>query len=136
VRASPALPPADQRVDRVDLLIGTLLRAGVITAALLVALGGVTLLAREGLHAADYHSFHGEPSRYRTVDGIIGGAIALDGRAIIQLGVLILIATPIARVALALVAFAQERDVPYVLISSLVFALLLASVVGGAVVAH
>jgi uncharacterized membrane protein len=136
VHATPTLPPANQRVDRVDLLIGTLLRTGVITAASLVVLGGVIFLARVGLHPADYHTFHGEPSQYRTLGGIIGGTIALDGRSIIQLGALILIATPVARVALALVAFAQERDTAYVMISGLVLALLLASLIGGAALAH
>jgi uncharacterized membrane protein len=47
-----------------------------------------------------------------------------DAGAIIQLGILLLIATPIARVAFALLAFAIERDRLYICISLTVLAVL------------
>jgi uncharacterized membrane protein len=47
------------------------------------------------------------------------------------LGVLLLIATPILRVAMALVGFAMERDRQYVLIAAIVLALLLYSLSAG-----
>ena len=49
-------------------------------------------------------------------------------------GLLLLIATPVARVALSLVAFVLQRDRLYVGITAFVLALLLASLVGGALV--
>ena len=45
--------------------------------------------------------------------------------SIVQLGVVLLIATPIARVAFTLVAFAIQRDRTYVIITLIVLGLLL-----------
>jgi uncharacterized membrane protein len=50
-----------------------------------------------------------------------------DPATIIQLGVLLLIATPVARVGFALVAFAIERDKLYIAVSLTVLAVLLFS---------
>ena len=49
----------------------------------------------------------------------------------IQLGLLVLIATPIARVAFSLVAFALQRDRIYVIVTLIVLAVLLYSLTGG-----
>ena len=73
----------------------------------------------------------GEPSEYRTVSGIIRGAVSFRGRNIIQLGLLILIATPVARVAFSVIAFVLERDRLYVVITLIVLAVLLFSLAGG-----
>jgi len=76
--------------------------------------------------------FRGEPSDLRRLSGIVRGAIALRGRAIIQLGILLLIATPIARVAFAMFGFAEEKDRTYVLFTGIVLVILLYSLVGSA----
>ena len=55
------------------------------------------------------------------------GLPALRPQAIAQLGLLVLVATPIIRVATSLVAFALERDRLYVLLTTIVLAILLAS---------
>lgn len=119
---------SDERLAR---WIGNLLRLGVATAAAVVLMGGVAYLARHGLEAPSYHAFHGEPSELRTVGGIVGAASGLGARAIIQLGLLLLIATPIARVAFAALGFALERDRTYVMVSLIVLATLLFSLAGG-----
>jgi len=111
----------------IELIIGVLLRTGVMLAASVVLLGAVVYLAHYGLHAADYRTFHGDPEFLRSLTGIVRGALHLDGRAIIQLGLLILIATPVARVAFSAVAFAIERDYLYVWVTLFVLALLLYS---------
>jgi len=116
--------------DPMELFIGTLLRAGVIIAAVVAAVGGVMFLASHGSMIADYHVFGGQPEQLRSVGGVIGGAVRLDSAAIVQLGILLLIATPIARVALSLVAFAREHDRTYVVITAIVLGLLLFSLVG------
>ena len=67
----------------------------------------------------------------RTVSGIIRGTASFHGRNIIQLGLLLLIATPVARVAFSVVAFALERDRLYVVITLIVLAVLLFSLAGG-----
>jgi uncharacterized membrane protein len=119
----------DERLAR---WIGNLLRLGVAIAAAVVLLGGVVYLARHGLETPSYHVFHGEPSQFRSVAGILGSVTLLSGRGIIQLGLLLLIATPIARVAFAVLGFAMERDRTYVLVSLIVLTTLLFSLAGGA----
>ncbi len=114
-------PWTDERISRI---IATLLRLGVTSAAALVLLGGSLYLARHGLEPASYRVFRGEPSAYRSVAGILGAARHLSGRALIQLGLLLLIATPIARVVSATMAFALERDRIYVLVCLIVLATL------------
>jgi uncharacterized membrane protein len=106
-------------------IIGILLRTGVMLAAAVVFAGGVGYLIRQGHEKAAYATFHAEPQILRTLPGIASGAAHLSWHAVIQLGLLILIATPIARVAFALVAFALERDRVYVVVTSIVLAVLL-----------
>src|ERR1700758_4913747 len=92
----------DQKTENI---IGTLLRAGVTLAAAVVLVGGLLYLAHHGREPADYRVFRGEPTDLRRVAGIVRDAFALNSRGIIQLGILLLIATPIARVAFAVFAF-------------------------------
>jgi uncharacterized membrane protein len=71
------------------------------------------------------------PDGLDSVHGVVGGALELRSRWVVQLGLLLLIATPIARVGLSLAAFARQRDGTYVAITALVLALLLFSLLGG-----
>jgi uncharacterized membrane protein len=114
----------DQRVDEI---IGNLLRVGVILAAAVVLLGGGLYLTQPGSTVPDYRVFHGEPAYLREVSGIVKDARALDGRGLIQLGLLLLLATPVARVAFSVVAFALQRDRTYVVVTLIVLAVLLYS---------
>jgi uncharacterized membrane protein len=66
------------------------------------------------------------------VGQILAGAVALRARSIIQLGLLILIATPIARVAFSFIGFALERDRSYLFITAIVLTILLYSLINGA----
>ena len=59
------------------------------------------------------------------------GAIAPRPDAVVQLGLVLLIATPVARVAMSLVAFILQRDRVYVVVTSIVLALLIFSLSGG-----
>jgi uncharacterized membrane protein len=85
------------------------------------------------LSHANYHAFVGEPTDLRSWMRILHSALNLRGRGIIQLGLLLLIATPVARVAFAAFAFAVERDWLYVGISTFVLLVLLYSLLGSAV---
>jgi uncharacterized membrane protein len=116
----------------VEEAVGNLLRGGVILAALVVLVGGCMYLLRHGTAAPNYWVFHGEPADLRSVSGIIQDAIALQGRGVIQFGLLLLTATPIARVLFAMVAFALQHDRTYVLVTLLVLTVLLYSLTGGA----
>jgi uncharacterized membrane protein len=114
----------DQRVDEI---IGNLLRVGVILAAAVVLLGGVLYMAQHPSTLPDYRVFRGEPAYLRGVSGIVKDARTLDGRGLIQLGLLVLLATPIARVVFSVLAFALQRDRTYVVVTLIVLAVLLYS---------
>ena len=92
--------------QRVEIIIGNLLRAGVTIAAAIVFLGGVIFLAKYGHSSATYGVFRGEPSDLREWRGILDAALGLRGRGFIQFGLIVLIATPVARVAFSAVSFA------------------------------
>lgn len=117
--------------EEVDQFLGNLLRAGVIVATIVVVIGGVLFLARHGLQVADRQVFQSEPDELRSIAGIIRGVVAGQAAAIVQLGLVLLIATPVARVAMSLVAFVLQRDRVYVLVTSIVLALLIFSLTGG-----
>jgi uncharacterized membrane protein len=122
--------PAHFSERRFDELIGILLRTGVLIAAFFVLTGGVLYLVRENGPVPNYHVFHGEPEYFRTVPGIVHVASALRGRGLIQFGLLVLIATPILRVAFSVFAFLYERDWIYVAFTLIVLGLLLYSLLG------
>jgi uncharacterized membrane protein len=115
---------------RIEIIVGTLLRTGVILAAAVVLVGAVLYLSRHGHEIPDYAVFHGEPESLKSPADIIQGVMQLNARAIIQLGLLLLIATPVARVAFSAIAFAIERDGMYVVITLIVLAVLLFSLFG------
>ncbi|MDR3748594.1 MAG: DUF1634 domain-containing protein [Acidobacteriota bacterium] len=115
---------------RIEVIIGTLLRTGVILAASVVTIGAVIYLLHHGHEAANYTVFHGEPEALMGLRAILHGALHGSGRAIIQFGLLLLIATPLARVAFSAAAFALERDYLYVVITLIVLAILLYSLFG------
>jgi uncharacterized membrane protein len=119
---------ADQKMDQI---MGGLLRTGVVLAAAIVFVGGVVFLSRHRLPVTNYRVFHGEPAEVRTISGIFHEALAFHGRGLIQLGLLVLIATPVARVAFSFFAFLYERDWTYVFVTVLVLGLLVYSLFGG-----
>jgi uncharacterized membrane protein len=119
----------DQKLEN---MVGNLLRAGVSLSAFVVLIGGVIYLARHGRELADYRIFHGEPSELKSLSGIVRDAFALSGRGIIQLGLLLLIATPVFRVALSIWGFAEEHDRMYMVFTGIVLVVLLYSLLGSA----
>jgi uncharacterized membrane protein len=115
---------------RIENILGNLLRAGVVFSAFIVFCGAVVYLARHGRAPADYRVFQGEPSELRSVPGIVRDAVDTSGRGIIQLGLLFLIATPVARVIFSIWGFAAEGDRMYVVFTVIVLAILIFSLVG------
>ncbi len=116
---------------QVEQIVGTLLRSGVIVAALVVLAGGILYLIRYGAALPNYRVFRGEPVDLRSVSGIVSDALSFRFHGIIQLGLLLLIATPVARVAFSILAFALQRDRTYVTVTLIVFGVLLYSLIGG-----
>ena len=118
---------SDQQFERI---LGNLLITGVALAALVVLVGAVIYLIRHGAERPDYKVFHGEPPSFRTVRGILQSATEWSGRGLIQLGLLLLIATPVARVALSFLVFLRQRDRLYCAFTLVVLAVLLFSFTG------
>jgi uncharacterized membrane protein len=121
--------------QQVENVIANLLRAGVLVAALVVIGGAVFYLATHPWLRVDYRTFHGEPDQLKTVQGIVRYAFSGQARGMMQLGLLLLIATPVARVVFSMVAFAIENDRMYVLFTMIVLAVLLYSLFGSFLIA-
>jgi uncharacterized membrane protein len=118
-----------QEDERLDKVVSVVLRSGVITAAALVLMGGIGFLAAHGSTPPDYRKFHPPPAGLISLHGVLHGAATADPLYIIQLGILILIATPILRVLTCAAGFTLERDWLYALVSLIVLTLLLVSVI-------
>src|ERR1700737_179472 len=116
--------------DQFDLVLAHVLRSGVLLAALVVAAGGVVVPPR-GPGPPQYRVFRGEPSSLRSVHGIVVEAMHVRPDGIVQLGLLLLIATPIARVVFSVIGFVKQRDWLYVGITAAVLALLTCSLLSG-----
>lgn len=119
---------------KIENIVANLLRAGVLISALVVLLGAAIYLARHGFSHPDYHIFHGEPVELRGLRGILAQATDLRSRGMIQLGLLLLVATPVARVAFSVWGFAEERDWMYVTFTLIVLVILLYSLLGSGMV--
>ena len=117
--------------EKVDHFIGAILQAGVLASGLLVLAGGILYAIHNGAAPVNYHVFQSERAAIQSVGPILTGAVHLDGRAIIQLGILLLIATPVARVLFSVAAFGLQRDRLYVPITLIVLAILVYGLFGG-----
>lgn len=116
--------------QRIDLIIGNLLRVAVIISAVFVLAGAVIYLWRHGHEMPDYGVFAGVPKNLRGLKEIMESAWQIRSVGIIQLGLLLLIFTPVARVAFSIIAFLLERDYMYVVFTLIVLTVLLLSVTG------
>ena len=104
-----------------------------LVSAAVVFAGGCVYLARHAHEPADYRVFRGEPAEFRTIPGVIQSVLNGRGRGLIQLGLLLLIATPIVRVFLSIIGFAIERDRIYVIFTAIVLIVLLYSFLGSGI---
>lgn len=110
-----------------DLSVAAMLRFGVTLAAVIVLAGGLLLLRRSWSSTPDFTHFQVGDEALRSLSGIFHGALHLDPQSTIQVGLLILIATPVARVVLCVIGFARQRNALYVVISLVVLAILIFS---------
>lgn len=107
-------------------LIGNTLRIGVFTACIIALLGGIYYLATTSGHPVpDYATFHKGAVSYTTFEGIVRGAFSLSATEWMQLGVVVLMLTPIMRVVLSLVDFSIQRDWLYMAITAIVLVVII-----------
>lgn len=123
-RPDPTVPVGRWPHDRVQRVISTMLRVGVFLSAAVVAIGGLLFLLRQGQQPADYRHFTGSPEPLRHVPGVLAAVCRGEAAGIIQLGLLLLIATPVLRVAFTAWLFVRQRDRLYVGVTLLVLAIL------------
>jgi uncharacterized membrane protein len=132
--------PTAEQDQRLEVAIATLLRIGVIAAAVLVAIGGVLVLRHPEAPVPNYHVFNAPGDRssaiatgtpMHSIGAVFRRLRHGSGASIIDLGLLVLIATPIARVVFAIIGFAREHDTLYTVISVIVLAILIVSLMHG-----
>lgn len=111
-------------------ILSNLLKYGVLIASAVVLLGGILYLIHHGYEPATYQIFQGEPLEFRSPSGVVNAVLSGSRRGIIQLGLLILIATPILRVLISFIAFILQRELTYIVVTLLVLASLIYSLVG------
>lgn len=111
----------------IQLILGTLLRVGVIASMSVVFLGAIIYLAVYHSDIVDYHQFDPNKTEYSSISAIFQGISKLDSKAIIQFGTVLLIFTPVTRVVFSIFSFLIERDYLYVLIGIFVLCIILIS---------
>lgn len=112
----------------IEAVMGKLLITGVIISGTMILLGGIYYLIQHGFSIPHFKTFRGEPSNLRSVSQILEGVIHFDSLSIIQMGLLLLIATPVARVIFAVIGFFIEKDFLYVAISLIVLGIIAYSI--------
>jgi uncharacterized membrane protein len=112
---------------KMEIAISRMLRAGVSAAAFVVLVGWILYLWQTHGVESDYLHFHGIPSPADRFAPVFEGVRHLNSRSIIRLGILLLIATPIMRVAFCVYSFATQKDKIYVVVSGIVLTVLLYS---------
>jgi uncharacterized membrane protein len=120
----------DRSIER---SVSVLLIVGVVTAGSVTLLGAVVFLMHHWSETVNFRTFHSQPRVDRIITEIVPEAFRGRARSIIQLGMLLLIATPVVRVAFSLFGFAMERDRRYTATTAIVLLVLLYSLISGAV---
>jgi len=128
-------PPDNRALAGTEKAVSRVLRVGVTTSLVLVTAGTLLSFLRSG----GYSDQPGEVARLignggtfpRTAGWLFGGLLHLNGAAVIVAGLILLIATPVIRVAVSIVTFSRERDRPFVVVTAIVLGLLLLSLVLG-----
>lgn len=115
----------------IQVILGTLLRAGVIISMSIVLIGGAIFLIHNKGAITDYKVFKPELNKFSSIVAIFKGVATFQGDAIVQFGILMLIFTPIARIVFAIFSFLIERDYLYVLIGFIILAIITISLNGG-----
>lgn len=126
----PGVQTGDTRKKRPDIntVIGWILQAGVLLSAITIIVGIILLPTRPGgLSLERVLAFP------RSLGEVGNELLALHPQAFIALGLLLLIATPVVRVAISIISFGLEHDRQYVAITCVVLAILLFSLISGTI---
>jgi len=134
---SAELPAPDAAIHAMEALVSRVLEIGVVASLALLVAGSLLLFIRgdsgygQSLH--DTARLTHPPQRGvsaafpHSVQAVFSGAAHGRPYAVIALGLIVLIATPVVRVAATLVGFIRAKDPPYIAITAIVLAVLLFS---------
>jgi uncharacterized membrane protein len=133
--ASPSTPQEDRRVVRLEIVISWVLRIGVVTSLAVVVAGLVLIFAQRPELWSSPMALQQLTQRGvafpHTLSAVFRGASAMQGEAVVAVGLLLLILTPVARVAVSILAFLYQRDRAFTFITLAVLIILLMSFVIG-----
>lgn len=115
---------------KVETALGRLLTGAVLLSAAVAATGGVLYLRQSGHESPVFSTFTPQPAELTSTTAIVHGAAHADAAALMQLGIFILVLTPLVRVAFSLALFGLRRDRMYTVITLAVLAVLLAGLLG------
>ena len=121
------MPKRADRIQEIGKVVSVLLRTGVLISAFCVLAGGLHYLAIYGTSAPHYGIFNGEPAELRSITVIVRDAFSNGSRGLIQFGLVVLMLTPLAWVGFLFFAFLRQRDGTYAIITAIVLAALLYS---------
>ncbi|MBX6770461.1 MAG: DUF1634 domain-containing protein [Chloroflexi bacterium] len=122
--------PVEERTTQIEYIVSIVLRYGVLLSFLIILIGSLLLFLEGGRSVTVRLTGTPVPNR---LDQVFADLLALRPRAIIDLGLMLLIATPVLRVAVSVIAFLVEDDLVYTAITLFVLAVLLTSFFLGAV---
>ncbi len=113
-------------------VVGNVLRYGVLISAIIIVFGTVELIAASGnsdvLGSIVYNPDKIPHGNFDvSLSGLLSGLEGLQPYALIELGAIVLIATPVSRVLISVLLFAAEGDKLYVVVTAVVLILLLFS---------
>jgi uncharacterized membrane protein len=109
------MPVRDMRI-----WISRILRVGVLISAVLILTGGMLYLFQHPDEILSFKKFSSQPDRLRHIEIIFMEALQLRSRSVIQLGILVLLATPLLRVIFSFIEFLINKDWIYVVITGIV----------------
>lgn len=126
--ASEPRPPSEARhLASIDGLLSQVLRYGVLVSAATIALGVALFIAQGSARAVLFAPVGAALQRSdpQTLHAVLDGVRSLQPAAVTDLGLLLLLVTPVVSVGIAVLAFARLRDWLYVAIAGFVFVMLM-----------
>jgi len=126
------LAPAQRHKRDLEASLATLLTAGTALAAVVLFLGTAAFLRADHSKLLNFHTFNA--SAHASVFSVFRDALKLDGAGLMQLGVVLLILTPVTRVLFTLFAFLYKRDWLYVVVTIIVLSVLCYGLFGSGLV--
>ena len=123
----------EEKVRKVEVAISLVLRVGVVVSVLVIAVGLGLMFAHHSAYVPlrghfSYHELTSKTTPFPHSLSSLGHSIAAgEGRGIVVLGVLILILTPVLRVAVGVLSFLYEKDPPMAIVTLYVLVVLVGS---------